>query len=194
MAMVDRHADRLPAGTLHQRRQVAVHVVEIRQVEEGGALEQLDAAAGVRGVIAQHARADGIGPLAGPALAARILAIDAPAGEQPDLRIGLGTCGQQLGDIGRVVLAVAIEGGDPRRARGLDAGAHCRALPALADMVQHPQVRVGGLQRLQYLQAVVLGVVVDVDDLEIDLATQRGGDFIDQRRDVVAFVEDGNNH
>src|SRR6476661_3476328 len=37
-AVVDRDADRLPAGALHQRRQVAVHVVEPRQVEEGLAL------------------------------------------------------------------------------------------------------------------------------------------------------------
>src|SRR3546814_13784309 len=84
--LVDGHAHGLPAGALHQRRQVAVHVVEVRQVEEGGALEQLRPATGVGCVVAQHPRADRIGPLRGPALAARVLAVDAPAGEQLPVR------------------------------------------------------------------------------------------------------------
>src|SRR3546814_5901861 len=55
-------------------------------VEEGGALEQLRPATGVGCVVAQHPRADRIGPLRGPALAARVLAVDAPAGEQLHVR------------------------------------------------------------------------------------------------------------
>src|SRR3546814_1335952 len=35
VAVVDGHAHGLPAGALHQRRQVAVPVVEVRTVEEG---------------------------------------------------------------------------------------------------------------------------------------------------------------
>ncbi|MNM70802.1 hypothetical protein D3C81_824440 [compost metagenome] len=166
-----------------------MHVVEVRQIEEGVALEQLDAAAGIGGVIAQHARADGVGPLAGPALAAAVLAVDAPAGKQLHLGIG-GTAGlQQLGDIGRIVLAITIEGGDPRCTRMLDAGTYCGALPALRNVVQHPQFRRGGLQALQHGQGVIARMIVDVDDLERQPAAQCSGDFGHQGRDVVALVE-----
>ena len=53
---------------LHQGRQVTVHVVEVGQVEEGGALEQLDAATRVRRVVAQQALADFIEAQAGVVL------------------------------------------------------------------------------------------------------------------------------
>ncbi|MNV05307.1 hypothetical protein D3C71_956370 [compost metagenome] len=171
-----------------------MHVVEVRQIEEGVALEQLDAAAGIGGVIAQHARADGVGPLAGPALGAAVLAVDAPAGKQLDLGFGGVARGQQLGNIGRIVLAIAVERGDPCRTRGFHARAHRRALAALLHVVQHPQLGVGLLQCLQHLQGVVAGIVVHIDDFERQPPTQRGGDFIDQRRNVVALVEDGDNH
>src|SRR3546814_11910916 len=100
--LVDGHAHGLPAGALHQRRQVAVHVVEVRQVEEGGALEQLRPATGVGCVVAQHPRADRIGPLRGPALAARVLAVAAPACEQLHVRRRLRAPCEQLPDVGRV--------------------------------------------------------------------------------------------
>ena len=86
--MVHRNADRVPARTLHQRRQVAVHMVEVRQVEESRALKQFDPATGVRRVVVQHARTDGIGPTRGPALAGIVLALHAPAGKELDLRRG----------------------------------------------------------------------------------------------------------
>ncbi|KAG1083259.1 hypothetical protein G6F40_014823 [Rhizopus arrhizus] len=163
-------------------------------VEEGVALEQLDAAAGVGRVIAQHARADGIGPAAGPALAAAVLAVDAPAGKQLHLRLGRIARGQQPGDVGGIILAIAIQGGDPGRPRMLDAGAHRGALAALVHMVQHAQFRRGGLQPLQHGQGVIARVIVDVDDLERYPATQRRGDFGDQRGDIVALVEHGDDN
>src|SRR3546814_8266656 len=92
-------------------------------LEEGGALEQLRPAAGVECVVAQHPRADRIGPLRGPALAARVLAVDAPAGEQLHVPRRVRAPCEKLRDVGRVVLAVAVEGGDPRAARGLQAPA-----------------------------------------------------------------------
>src|SRR5207342_2700993 len=134
-AVVHRHAHRLPARALHQRRQVAVHVVEVGQVEEGGAFEQLDAAAGVGRVVVQHAHADRIGPLRRPALAAGVLAVDAPAGDHFHVAAALGALGDQLGDVGRDVLAIAVERGDPFAARGPHPGTDRRALAALADVV-----------------------------------------------------------
>src|SRR5688500_338376 len=39
VAVVDRDAESLPAGALHQRRQVAMHMVEVGQVLEGCAVD-----------------------------------------------------------------------------------------------------------------------------------------------------------
>src|SRR3546814_8276636 len=87
-------------------------------------------------------------------------------------------------DVGGVVLAVAIKGGDPRRARCLDAIAHGGALPSLLLVTDHAQLRGdthGGAQRVG---GGVGAGVVDMDDFEADVTTQRSDDLADQRRDV----------
>src|SRR3546814_7219107 len=122
--------------------------------EEGVALVQLRPASGVGCVVAQHPRADRIGPLRGPALAARVLAVDAPAGEQLHVRRRLRAPCEQLRDVGRVVLAVAVEGGDPRAARGLHATADRGALAALRGVAQHPQRSEEHTSELQSLMRI----------------------------------------
>ena len=92
-------------------------MIEVGQIQEGRALEQLDSATGIGGVVAQHARADCVGPAAGPALAATILAVDTPAGIKLGLLIARVARVNQFGDVGRIILAVAVQGGDPGAAR-----------------------------------------------------------------------------
>src|SRR3546814_10833918 len=99
--------------------------------EEGVALVQLRPASGVGCVVAQHPRADRIGPLRGPALAARVLAVDAPAGQQVHVGRCLRAQSEQLRDVGRVVLGVAGEGGDPCATSGFHAVSVLGALAAL---------------------------------------------------------------
>src|SRR3546814_20062176 len=91
------------------------------------------------------------------------------------------------------LLAVAVEGGDPRAARGLHATADRGALAALRGVAQHPQLGHLGLQAAQRGAGVVAGMVVDVDDLEVATVlrrapAQRGDDPADQRRAVVLLV------
>ena len=168
-------------------------MVEIRQIEEHRTLEQLDAAAGVGGFVLEQVGADAVGPARSPAFAARVLAVDAPAGIELDRGRRFVAHRQQLGDVGGIILAVAVERRDPRAARGLDAGAQCRALPALRDVPQHAQFGELRLRRGQHGQRVVAAQVVDVDDLEIDLAAQRGGNFAEQRDDIVTLVVHGHD-
>jgi len=97
--------------------------------------------------------------------------------------------GEQLGDVGGVVLAVAVEGGDPRRAGRAHPVPHRRALPAAGQVADHPQLRIALLLGGEHRHAVVAGLVVHVDDLEIQLAAQGGGDLGQQRGNVVALVE-----
>src|SRR3546814_13005040 len=80
---------------------------------------------------------------------------DAPAGEQLHVRRRLRAPCEQLRDVGRVVLAVAVEGGDPRAARGLHATADRGALAALRGVAQHPQLGHLGLQAAQRGEGVV---------------------------------------
>jgi hypothetical protein len=60
-AVVHVDRQRCAAVALHERRQEAVHVIEERQIQIGAAENQLQSAAGVRGRIAEHARANAVG-------------------------------------------------------------------------------------------------------------------------------------
>jgi hypothetical protein len=189
MAMVDRHADRLPAGALHQRRQVAVHVVEVGQVEEGLALEQLDAAAGVGRVVAQHARADRVGP----AEAQRLLPESWRFTRQP---------ANSLTSARRHRARPAAWGCRPdrsgRRRPGWRSRAPRAALTPLRTAVLWPLWLTGGgrraapafvaLQRAQRARVSSLEQVVDVDDLEGDAGRATRRRSRRQRRDVVASL------
>ena len=88
----------------------------------------------------QHGVADPIGGLGGPALGAFRLALGAHAVDQRrplGARRGQGC--QQAGNIVRIVLAVAVHGGDDRAGGGQDAGAQGRALAAARTVPQIAQ-------------------------------------------------------
>src|SRR5262245_7257203 len=102
-----------------------MQTIEIRQRQEEIAAERLEAATGIAGAVAQHGAAHAISYPRLKLLEAGILASDALAGDQTDARI-VHQNRQQLRHEGRVVLAVAIEGGDHRRACMRDAGAYRR--------------------------------------------------------------------
>ena len=170
-----------------------MHMVEIGKLEEGVAFEQLDAAACVRRRVMQQSRPYRVGPARRPALACAVAAVHPPACEQPRVVPGRIPRREQSGDVGRIVLAVAVQGHDPLRPGCFHAIADGRALAALHRMLQHAQLAHLLLQRLQDLRAVVGGMVVDVDDFELRATVQVGHDLAHQARDVVAFVEHRND-
>src|SRR5690625_2770599 len=141
-AVADRHALAGKAGALDQGRQVAVHVVEVGQAQEGFALDQFQAATGVGRVVLEHARTHRVGDLRTDALVETVLAGGAPAGKQAHVGSGLVARRQQLGNVRRIVLAVAVERGHPRRFGGAHAVPYSRALAAARGVVQHAQFRV----------------------------------------------------
>jgi hypothetical protein len=89
----------------------------------------------------------------------------------PPTRARLGRTGLQgLGQarrVGRVVLAVAVQGDDDRGAGGQHAAAHGAALARVLAVAQHAQLRDLGLQRRQQGLGVVAAGVVDEDDLVV---------------------------
>src|SRR5690606_23584070 len=90
--------------------------------------------------------------------------------------------------IGRIVLAVAVEGGDPGRARRLYTGAQRRALATAMQVLQYPQLGRTRPGRAQFLGGAVIAAVVDDHDLEGTTAAQRDRDLIYQGTDVALLV------
>ena len=74
-SVIDGNAAHIPSGAQHQCGQVAVHMIEVGQIEKCSALEQLDAAASVGGVIAQQTAANGVGKARCDAFTAAVLAM-----------------------------------------------------------------------------------------------------------------------
>src|SRR5262249_13524402 len=105
----------LEAFAPHQRRQEAMQSVEVKQREEYRAGKRLQAGAGVGRAVAQDGGADAVGDARLNALERRVLAPDAPAGDEAG---PLAAFPQQYD--GRwnergIVLAVAVERHDDRR-------------------------------------------------------------------------------
>ena len=84
-------------------------------------VDHLEAAAGVRCLVAQHRRTDLVGDARGQPLQPVVAARGAMAGDEGD--IALLRAGEQPRQIGRIVLAVAVDGGQP------GAGSDLRRLP-----------------------------------------------------------------
>ena len=119
------------------------------------------------------------------------MALPAPAAHQPQLRIGL--CrGVQGRDIGRIVLAVAVQRGNPRRACRQYAGQQGRTLAQVGGVAQHAQARLVSLQAGQPLRGGVAAAVVDEQDFIVQ-PVQRGADLVEQRLHIVLLVENRDN-
>ena len=92
----------------------------------------------------------------------------------------------------RVVLAVAVEGGDPgsagRTHSARDRGALTRPLP----LPDHFDPRLLSRQPRQTFGAAVVAPVVDVDDLVVHPALERAADLAGEPAQVVGLVVDGN--
>ena len=166
-------------------------MVEIGQVEKEGAREQLQAAAGIGGVVVQEPPAHRIGDPRSAALRPAVLPPLAMPGDHQ--RGGVGGLVRQMPqarNIGGVVLPVAVEGGDPGGAGRLDAAANCRTLAAVVPVPHEPQLRYRGRQPQDFGHRRVLAAVVDVDDLVVEQPIERRSNLADQRCDIIVLVPD----
>ena len=97
----------------------------------------------------------------------------------------------EAGDLGGVVLAVAVERDHVVAAHGLEAVRERRRLAEVAPQLDDAHVVAGGGQPRHHGERAVGGAVVDEDDLE----RQSGGhercvDLRDERLEAVGLVED----
>ena len=169
-----------------------MQAIEIRQSQEHVAAERLEPAAGVARSVAQHRAAHRVGDARLKFLEAARLALDALAGDQADLLPAAGSAGfehaQHRRNESRIVLPVAVERDDERRARRRDARAHRRRLAAGLLVPHAAQVRVLRHQPLELGRGAVARAVIDIDDLEGPLPVERLGDFRHQGRDIAGLV------
>ena len=116
------------------------------------------------------------------------------AGDQQQ-RVGVGPRARrpQQGNVGGIVLAVAVERRDPGAARRLDAGADRRALAVAGAMADQPQPGEAAGEAGDLGGGRVGAAVVDIDDLIVERAIQRGADLGDERRDILGLVAHGND-
>ena len=102
--------------------------------------------------------------------------------------------GQQPGDVGRVVLAVGVEGDDDPAAGMVEAGGEGCRLAVVAAEADGDDVVIFGGQLLQAGEATVLAAVVDEQGFIIEARTaQRGANLLGQRAQVVFLVVDGDD-
>ncbi len=169
-------------------------MVEEGQVKKDVATEELEAAAGVGRAVPQQPLAHPVGDLRGNALHCAVLAALTVAGDEERRR------GRRRErdlpeprDVGGIVLSVAVERGDPGRARRLDAAAHGSALAKAARMADEAQAREGAGEVADGGGGVVARPVIDIDDLVIEGAVERGTNLRHQRRDVRRLVAHGDD-
>ena len=191
-AVVDRHIGDAPAFALRQRDQEAVHVIEIGQAQEHVAMKGFQAAAGVAGAVAQQGIAQAVAQPRGQPPAGLVLALDAHARHHGQAGIGP-QHGQQLGRVGRIVLAVAIQGDDDAAPGRHHAGADAAALAEIAGMAQNPKRWNFRLQRPQFRRRRIGRAVIHKDDL-MGFGLQGSRNLPGQGADIAGLVLDRHDH
>ena len=157
----------------------------------------LEAAAGVGGGVAEQARPHGVGETGAPSLGEAVATALAVAGDQDRRGPGRGHVlagrGEEARDIRRIVLAVAVQGGDPFAARCRNTRDHRHALAGLLAVAEHAQGAAAFGRFLELRRGRVSTAVVNGDDLEAH-ALEHGGDLVDQRPDIAGLVVHRDDH
>ncbi len=164
---------------------VEVHVLH-HLVAEGAqgaaAVAQMDAA-GAGDEPVGHARREAAHQVVLPVLSPAV-----------DHVVPLVQLGQQGGDVGRVVLAVGVEGDDDATAGVVEAGGESGRLAVVAPEANGDDARVGRGQCLQAGEAAVAAAVVDEQDFVVEpRVVERGANLGRQRGQVVFLVIDGDD-
>ena len=195
---LDRHDS--TARAQEQRREEAVHVIELRNGEERLPLEQLEAAARIGRVVAEHAPAHAVGDPRRHALEPRIAPRLPVTGQEE--RAAVRTRGgrvprrHQPRDVGGIVLAVAVHGGDPSPPGGAHPGDDGKALSLRGRVAHHDEMPNVPRGFLRPGRRRVGAAVVHEHDLVLRRATgpQRGADLPKQGAHVLRLVVGGDHH
>ena len=178
------------AGHGHQRGNEPMQAAELHGQGPGPAgAERLEGAAGVADLLAQDEVADGVGQAAADALGPDVLAPGAVAAA----KIAMVQLGHERRHVGRVILAVGVEGDEDFALRGLEGGAQRGALPGVPRQPQDLQFGDLGLKRLQPEGGAIRRAIVHDDDFRgLGQTVQDAGGFPDDGGDAIGFVERGN--
>ena len=121
-----------------------------------------------------------------------VLAVPPPSGYQV---IPLGHGVQQLGDVGRVVLKVRIQGDNDLAPGKIKTGGKGGRLPKVAPKADHHYARIRLVQGLHQLKAAVGTTVVHQHDfVALYHPLKRSGDLLVQRANIGRLVIDRRHH
>ncbi len=142
---------------------------------------------------AADARDQPVGEAAGQ-LASELLVLPvlAPSGDHVGSGVELR---EQLADVGGIVLEIAVHRDDHLAAGRFDARAHRRGLAEIEPEADH--VQLGPLRGdfLKREEGAVAAAVVDADHFpRAPELAELGEELVEQRRDVLLFVEEWNDH
>src|SRR3954453_6921788 len=84
--MIDRNRGDSPPTPQEQGGKIAMHMIEVRHRKEGGPLEQLEAAAGIRSAVAQPPAPNGVREPAGHPLVPAVSAVAPVADDEAEAR------------------------------------------------------------------------------------------------------------
>ena len=179
------------ALALDQGRHEAVKGVEIRQAQINVTPEGLEPTTRIPRSVLEDPPAYAIGDSGLPLLVGSILATQPLPGHQSDRRAVEGS--HELGDEGRIVLPIPVEGDHDRGAGGMNTRPDSGALTAacLVPNEAQPRTRRPGAQNL--LSGIIRRAVIDIDDLE---GRQLGAgplDLLHEGKDIERLVLDGND-
>ncbi len=176
----------------HQGSEIAMHVIEIGQGQVSVAAKGFQSATHVDRAVIEHPAAEPVGEARRDSLGEIVASL------YPDSRNHCGAGGlrfgmegrEHFGDVGRVVLAVAVECHHDAGARSADTGPERPALAAIAAMPDHAQHRHLGFQFQQASQSLVAGAIIHKNDFNRIVLPHRGDDLPRQWNDVLGLVLD----
>src|SRR5215472_853085 len=187
--MIDPHRTHASPLPQRQRRKKPMHMVEIRQVQKEGTWKNLKSATCVRCVIRENPATDRIGDIRGQALGPPIPALLAAARDhQWRIRRSLARQTPQCGDVGRIVLPVAVQRRNPGCPRRPNTRAKRGTLSTISRVAQQPHLRNFAGDSRNLGNSPIAAAVIDIEDLVFGQTVECGTDLADERPDVFRLV------
>ena len=174
----------------------AVHAIEELQADEAMAAIDFEARGGILDRFIAKPVADAVGHSRLKAAKAGVVSIFSPAGDHVVGRFAVGAIehGEEAVDFFRIVLKIAVDGGDDLTARGFEAGIKCSALAPVAGHAKDAKPGIFflafGEQRGGFIGAAI---IADDDFKRTTDAQQCRAHSFEQDGDVLAFVIDGDD-
>ena len=193
----------LPAAMVHfygnyfaplhfdQRRQEAMHVIEKGEVHKNLAVEQFQAATGIRCIVFEKKLPNTVGNSRGNNAIKPVTPLFPVAGDHGNLCV-LAQNFEQRRDVGRIILPVTIQRGDNFSAGMANARDDAGALTICILVSQYAQFSDASLLVGKDGCRVIATRIVNDDNLEW-LCEWQADNFIDEPADIFRFVVNGND-